>query len=159
IDNLAAALNLDAKDGSGWQTLQQMVSEPGAAPDPQKKGIFCAPAGPNLDDKQLEALTKATQTNPGEWGYPSEAGVEVRSAAQANAQIIEKLGLHLVRVLVDTSPAAAAQGNSEEWTRVVTPSGKVGFVKAEALNPLETDLICYSKEGGNWRIAGFVGGA
>ncbi len=31
--------------------------------------------------------------------------------------------------------------------RVVTPSGKTGFVPAEALSPLGNDQLCYSKEG------------
>ena len=42
--------------------------------------------------------------------------------------------------------------------RVVTPSGKTGFVPADALSPLGNDQLCYSKEGGGWKISGFVGG-
>ena len=41
---------------------------------------------------------------------------------------------------------------------IVTPSGKTGFVPAEALNPLGNDQLCYSKEGGGWKISGVIGG-
>ena len=42
--------------------------------------------------------------------------------------------------------------------KVVTPSGKTGFVPAEALSPLGNDQLCFSKEGGGWKISGFIGG-
>ena len=42
--------------------------------------------------------------------------------------------------------------------RVVTPSGKIGFVPADAISPLGNDQLCYVKEGGGWKIAGFIGG-
>ncbi len=42
--------------------------------------------------------------------------------------------------------------------KVVTPSGKTGFVPAEALSPLGNDQLCYSKEAGGWKISGFIGG-
>jgi hypothetical protein len=42
--------------------------------------------------------------------------------------------------------------------KVVTPSGKTGFVPADSLNPLGNDQVCYSKEGGAWKISGFIGG-
>jgi hypothetical protein len=68
--------------------------------------------------------------------------------------VVEKLGLHFVRVMQDTTP-----GNQDSpMLRIVTPSGKTGFVPAEALNPLGNDQLCYSKEGAGWKISGFIGG-
>ena len=157
-DNLAEALGLDAKDGSGWEALAGISADPTAAPDPDKKGVVCSPAGPSFDDKAFEDLVKATQTDPAEWGYPVSDGVEVRAAPQAGGAVTEKLGLNLVRVMYDDSPAAAVNGNSEDWTRIVTPGGKIGFVAASALNALVSDQICYLKDGAGWHIAGIVGG-
>jgi hypothetical protein len=157
-DNLAAALNIDAKDGSGWEALAQAVGDARAAPDPQKKGVVCAPALPDLNEKDFEALTQATQTDPSEWGYPNTAGLEVRSAAQPTAPVVEKLGLNLVRVLLDDSPAAAVQGANPDWLRIVTPGGKVGYVAAMSISTLISDQICYIKDASGWKIAGIVGG-
>src|SRR6516165_5356879 len=92
IDNLAKAVELDAPDGSGWQILAGFASEPSAAESPQQPGVYCAPADPKLDPSALEALAKATQTDPSEWGYPNQNGVEVHAAAQPSSQVIEKLG-------------------------------------------------------------------
>jgi hypothetical protein len=83
----------------------------------------------------------------------------VRAAPQANAAVVETLGLHFVRVLGfedkdgDTDPVRNA------WARVATPGGKTGFTAPNALVSSYADRLCYGKEGGGpWRIVGYVGG-
>jgi hypothetical protein len=156
IDNLAKAVELDAADGSGWQILGGFATETSAAESPQQPGVFCAPADPKLDPSALEALAKATQTDPSEWGYPNQSGVEVRAAAQPNAQVIDKLGANLVRVLPDTSPPA--NPNEPFFLHVATPSGKSGYVDAQTVSPLGGDQLCYRKQGSAWKIIGYLGG-
>jgi hypothetical protein len=157
IDNLSDAIGLDAKDGSGWEALGVMAADANAAADPQHKGVVCAPPAPNIDDRAFQALTQATGTDPSEWGYPSAPGLEVHQAGQDSAPVIEKLGMHLVRVLADqpASPLAAVGG----YMRIATPSGKTGFIRNDSIMALLSDQLCYAKEAGGWRIAGVVGGA
>lgn len=155
IDNLAKAIELDAPDGSGWQILGGFAGEASAAE--QQPGVFCAPADPKLDPSALEALAKATGTDPSEWGYPNQNGVEVHAAPQTSSQVVEKLGANLVRVLPDTSPPA--NPNEPLYLHVATPSGKSGYVDAQTVSPLGGDQMCYSKQGGAWKIAGYLGGA
>jgi hypothetical protein len=157
IDNLAKAIELDSPDGPGWDILAGFANDPTAAALPAHKGIVCAPADPTIDQKQFEELGNATQTDPTEWGYPVRDGVEVRAAAQPNAPVIEKLGLYLLRVLPDSTPPD--NPNQPTFLHVATPSGKIGFVAADAIAPLGGDQICYSKEGSDWKIAGYFGGA
>jgi hypothetical protein len=156
IDNLAAAIGLGGKEGFGWDLLAGYSGDPTAAPFPGKQGVMCAPADPTFDEKALEELAKSTQTDPGEWGYPLAEGVEVRAANSAKAPVSEKLGLHFVRILPDESAAPPA-GNQIPLIKIVTPSGKTGFVSADAVAPLGNDQICYVKDAGGWKIAGFVG--
>jgi hypothetical protein len=134
--------------------LAASAEDPTGSPFPDRKDTICAPADPVFNGQELEALTKSTGTDEGDWAYPTQAGVEVRSGPQPNAPVVEKLGMHFVRVMQDNAP-----GNQQSPAlRVVTPSGKTGFVAAEALNPLGNDQLCYSKEGGGWKISGFIGG-
>ena len=114
---------------------------------------MCSPAGPDFKPDDLEKLAAATKTEPEDWGFTSTPDVEVRSAAQQNAPVIEKLGMIFVRVMPDMAPNA-----SQDFMRVVAPSGKVGFVPAEAINPLGSDQLCYGKDGGAWKIVGMIGG-
>lgn len=158
IDNLVTAFNLEDADGPGWDGLAQAAADPHAAPDPQKKGVACAPAVPDLDGKAFETLAQQTKTDPSEWGFTYTAGVEVRAEPKADAPVIDKLGLILVRVTIDESPLHAVEGTSAEWLRVVTPAGKVGYVAAGSIGALVSDQICYSKDASGWKIAGLVGG-
>ncbi len=153
IDNLAAAMGLANQDGSGWELLGEFATDETAMPFPDRQGVICSPAGPQFDAQELEKLAQSTQTDISDWGYTVENGVEVRNAARANAPVIEKLGIHFVRVLEDTSPNA-----SSDFIRIVTPSGKVGFIAADAIVPLGSDQLCYAKDAsGAWKITGFLG--
>ena len=118
--------------------------------------MICSPADPTFEEKDLEEVAKATQTDPGDWGFPVADGVEVRATPQPKAPVSEKLGLHFVRVMPD-QPAPTAQ-NQTPMLKIVTPSGKVGYVRGEAVAPLGNDQLCYVKEGADWKIAGFIGG-
>jgi hypothetical protein len=70
--------------------------------------------------------------------------------------VIDKLGMYLVRVM-DTDDAPS-NPNAEPPVKIVTPSGKVGFVSADAVMPIAFDQVCYAKEGGGWKITGYAGG-
>jgi hypothetical protein len=157
IENLAAAIELDDKDGSGWETLTEAANEPTleAVDSVQgRKGIMCSPAAVTFDEAAADAVAKDTGTDPSEWGYTSKAGVEVRAAAKADAPVIEKLGQHLVRIMPEDTDAPEQE---QPFLRVVTPAGKVGFVAEEAISPLGIDQLCYVKDGNSWKIAGYAG--
>jgi hypothetical protein len=151
-DNLSAALGLANKDGAGWDMLAGYAEEPTAAPSPQHKGAVCAPADPAFDGPAFDALLKATQTDVGEWGYPLSANIEVHATAQANAPVTDKLALAFVHVMPEAST------NAPSWLRIVTPAGKVGFVSIDSIAPIGNDQICYVKDGGAWKIGGYIGG-
>jgi hypothetical protein len=157
IETLSKAIGLEGQDPPGWDLLAGYASESTAEPinDPAYPGVMCAPAEPTLDDKAFEELVTATQTDPAEWGYPTKEGIEARAQPQANAPVVEKLGLYLVRAYPDESPAGAVNA---DMIRIVTPSGKLGFIPVDALLPLASDQVCYRKEGSTWKIAGIIGG-
>jgi hypothetical protein len=154
VDNLAAALGLDAKDASGWEALTAYLNDTTAEAMPEMKGVVCSPASPTYNEKDLELVTQATRTDPTEWAYPVSAGVEIRQKPDAKSPVVEKLGLILVRLYPDDKqPESAA-----DWMRVVAPSGKTGYVQNTSLMPLVSDQLCYLKEASGWKIAGCVGG-
>jgi hypothetical protein len=155
IENLAKALGLDGPDAIGWESLAGYAAEATAMTDPQRKGVICAPAEPGYDDKAADELANTTQTDVSDWVFPIRDGIEVRATAKADAPVVETLGLYLVRVLPDDSPANAVMA---AFVKVMTPSGKVGFVPIDTVLPLGGEQLCYIKEGNSWKIAGFIGG-
>jgi hypothetical protein len=155
MDNLAKALSLDGADGFGWEALAAYAAEATATPDPQRQGVVCAPAEPIFDEKAADELANATHTDAADWAFPIRDGIDVRTAAKEDAPVVDKLGLHLVRVLADESPANAVMAT---FLKVLTPSGKVGYVPFDAILPIGGEQLCYVKEAGAWKIAGFFGG-
>jgi hypothetical protein len=156
IDNLTAAIALNAKDDSGWDQLASYAFDPTAAAVASIKDVICSPADPTFDDKQFENLLKTSQTDLEDWGYPLVTGIEVRSTRALNAPVIETLGLHFIRVLLEDNVSTTS--NPLPTLQVVTPSGKTGFIPAFSLAPLGNDQLCYRKDADGWKIAGYIGG-
>jgi hypothetical protein len=151
IDNLAAALGLKNKDAAGWDMLASFADDPTGAPLPNRKDSMCAPADPAFDGKAFSELLASTKTDPGDWAYPVSADVEVRAMPQGNAPVIEKLGSVFVRIATENAP------NAPTFLRVVTPSGKTGFVSVDSIAPIGNDQLCYVKDAGDWKIGGYIG--
>jgi hypothetical protein len=155
IDNLARALGLDGANAVGWDALGAYAVETTVMADPQRNGVFCAPAEPAFDERAADELANATQTDAADWAFPTRDGIEVRATAKQDAAVVDKLGLYLVRVLADDSPANAVLA---AFIKVMMPSGKVGYVPVETVLPIGGEQLCYVKDAGGWKVAGFLGG-
>lgn len=151
LDVLAAALGLTSKDAVGWDILAAFADDPSAAPSQTRTNAVCAPAAPRFDAKAFDALLKDTQTDVSEWGYPVSPGIEVHATAQASAPVVGKLGLTFVRVMPEESAGNPA------YLRVLMPNGKPGYVTVDSLAPFGNDQLCYVKQGGTWKIGGYIG--
>lgn len=152
VDNLAKAIGLEGKDPPGWELLGAASADPTGMPFPDRKDTICAPADPVFEGKEFEEMVKSSGTDEGDWAFPTRPDLEVRSAAQPTAAVVEKIGMHFVRVMHDP------KAQPGPMLKIVTPSGKTGFVSAEALSPLGSDQLCYSKEASGWKISGYIGG-
>jgi hypothetical protein len=159
IDNLIAALSLDDDDRSGWESLATFAAETSAGPLPGRPTVICTPATPQIDEAARDKLIDDTQTDGIEWAYPRAAGLPVRATPDANAAVIETLGLHLIHVLGFEDKNSESDPIRTAWARVATPAGKTGFVVPGSLVSPYTDRLCFAKDAaGAWRIAGYVGG-
>lgn len=153
VENFATAIGLDAKDGSGWRALADYANESSVSQGGDREDFVCTPATPVFDEKKFEALIQSSDTDPGEWGYPLQDGVEMRDSAAPGAKIVEKLGQHFIRAMPEDTPPPSGPS----MLRIVAPSGKVGYVPIDALLPLGIDQLCYTKQADGWKIAGYVG--
>jgi hypothetical protein len=153
IDNLASAAELDSEDGSGWEALGHVISDPTIERFRDRKGVMCSPAAPSLDQKAARQLTKDTGTQPDEWAYTTRPALNAYAAAQPDAPVVETLaGVQLVRVMPEDAP-----GMQPTFVRVVTPGGRVGFVRAEFVRTFPESQVCYIRATGGWKIAGIIG--
>jgi hypothetical protein len=154
FDNFASAISLDDKDGSGWEILGAAATEPTLEADPDHPNVMCGPASPQIDEQSFVDLIKETGTDADEWGYPNADKLEVHAASKPDAPVIETVGMGLIRVYPDEN----ATTEPPTMVRVVTPSGKLGYVPIASVLPIVTDQLCYIKDAGGWKIAGYAAG-
>jgi hypothetical protein len=153
--NFATALNLAAADDSGWRLLAAFAEQqPG--PHEKKRGTFCGPPQAKYNDKAFEKLLKDTNSDVFDWSYPAHAHVIVREKGEAGSPEIAKLSAHFV--FTDLSARSEKFDFTKDWTQVILPDGKRGFVApGELYTPLDPRL-CFVKRTGVWTIAGYIGG-
>ena len=153
LDNLSAALGLNNKEGAGWEILSGYAEDPTASPSPRHEGAMCAPAEPayRRQGVRRSRSRRRIPTRPN-GAIPLSAAIEVHAKPQANAPVIEKLGLHFVRIMPETA------SDPPSYMRIATPAGKIGYVSIDSIAPIGNDQICYVKDGGAWKIGGYVGG-
>jgi hypothetical protein len=154
FDNFASAISLDDKDGAGWEILSAAAAEQTLEADPDHTNVLCGPASPQIDEQSFVDLIKETGTDADEWGYPNAEKLEIRAAPKSDAPVIETVGMGLIRVY----PEDNATTEPPTMVRVVTPSGKLGYVPIASVLPIVTDQLCYIKDIGGWKIAGYAGG-
>jgi hypothetical protein len=159
VDNLAAAIGLERRNGAGWAVLAHFASESTAAPFTGRPGIICAPGEARYDEVDFNRLLDATRSEGVDWAAPRADKTPVHRSARSNAGVVETLGLVLVRILGYLTQDKQPDAIRAAWIRIVTPAGKIGFVAPGSLTPLIAERLCYGKDGfGRWRIAGYVGG-
>jgi hypothetical protein len=159
VDNLAAAIQLEHRNGSGWELLAAMATEATIEPLDSRPGVVCAPARPAYDGVALTRLLDKTYTGAIDWAYPRAADTPIRAIPQPEAAAIGTLGLNFVRLLSFEGPDREPSPGRTQWARVAAPDGRVGFVAPDSLLSLTTERICYIKDLiGGWRIAGYIAG-
>lgn len=157
VDNLAAALALEHRDGSGWVALAGFAAETAVEPLESRPGVVCAPARPAYDGAAYARLLDTTYTGGTDWAYPRGAETPVRAAPQADAAVIATLGRQFVLLL-------GFEGTGDDtvrtqWARVATPDARIGYAAPGSLQSLTAARLCYLKDMvAGWRIAGYVNG-
>lgn len=158
VDNLANALRLEHENGTGWTSLADFAADASAGPLDSRPGVICTPGQATFDGIDLDKLIDVTRTDGVDWAYARAPDISVRATPRASAALVEKLGLHFVRLLGFEGPDSDTPGRTQ-WAKVATPSGKTGYVAPNSLLSITTERICYAKsELGDWRITGYVGG-
>jgi len=158
VDNLAAAIQLERRNGMGWATLAALAAETTATPFTGRPGIICSPGEAGFDDVEFDRLMDDTRSKPRDWVYPRADKTAVHAGPRGNAKVIDTLGLSLVRLLGYLAKDNEPDTLRAAWARVIAPGGKTGFVAPGTLMSLAPERLCYGKDGfGRWRIAGYVG--
>jgi len=159
VDNLAAAVALESRDGVGWTSLAAFAADATIEPLDSRPGVVCAPARPTFDGVAFSQLLDQTVTVGIDWAYPRADETPVRAAPEPGAPMAGTLGLHFVRLLGFEGPDSEPAPGRTQWARVALPDAKTGFVAPDSLMSLTAERLCYIKDlVAGWRIAGYIAG-
>jgi hypothetical protein len=159
VDNLAAAITLESRNGAGWEALAAFAAETAAEPLDSRPGVVCAPARPGYDGVAFSRLLDGTYTSGIDWAYPRADSTPVRAAPNSESALAGTLGLHFVRLLGFEGPLSEPAAGRTQWARVTMPDAKPGFVAPGSLMSLTGERLCYIKDlVAGWRIAGYIAG-
>jgi hypothetical protein len=101
-----------------------------------------------------------TGTQPEEWGFPVKGSLDVHATGQPSSQVIEKVGSILVRIMPEEPLPGAGDAPLPQlgsyFVRILTPSGKVGYVPDDTISALDNDRLCFVKDAAGWKITGYI---
>jgi hypothetical protein len=159
VDNLAAALRLEHRDGSGWDALAAFAAETALEPMHARPGVVCAPPQPRFDAVAFARLLDDSNTGHIDWAYPAADNTAVRMAPEPAAAPLGTLRLHFVRLLGFVGSDSEPAPGRSQWARIAMPDAGIGFVAPGSLRSPSAERLCYIKDlVTGWRIAGFVAG-
>ena len=155
VDNAAKALGFNGgAEAIGWDALAAYAAEPSTMADPQRNGVFCAPAEAGFDEKAADELATARRPmHP--TGYSRCATASKCARLQSRTQPSSRSSGSISCASFPTIPPRM---RCLRPIKVLTPDGKVGFVPLEWVLPIGGEQLCYVKDACGWKIAGFLGG-
>ena len=152
IDNLAEAFELECERRVRLAGPRRLRSGPDAPAHSAAPWRFLCAGAAELRRQGDGAAHPGYKDQCGRLGVPKQANVEVHASADAKSPVVDKLGMYLVRILDDEFRRSA---------ECRSPCGhagrKAGFVSDEDLETLDTEHLCYVKDGTGWKITGVFG--
>jgi hypothetical protein len=118
------------------------------------------PSGPGLRSKDRGADRQGDRHPVKDWVYPVKGSLDVHTAGKASSPVIEKVGSFLVRIMPEGPLPGAGDAPLPQlgsyFVRIVTPSGKVGYVPDDTISALDNDRLCFVKDAAGWKITGYI---
>ena len=153
LDNLSAALGLDNQQAAGWEILSGYAEDPTVSPSPRHDGALCAPAEPAYDLHRARGAARGDQYRRDRLGL-SGVGRHRRARGAAGQRADDSTSSAFI------SCASCRTRRPTRRPTCASPrrSGKIGFVSIDSIAPIGNDQVCYVKDGGVWKIGGYVGG-
>ena len=139
------------KDSAGWDILAGYAEDPTAAPSAEHKGAFCAPADPAFNRKEFDELIKATQSER------ANGAIRCRPASRCIARAGQCAGDRQARPHFRARDAGEPRPPPPPMC--ASSRRRQGrLCSVDAIAPVGNDQLCYVKDGGAWKIGGYIGG-
>jgi hypothetical protein len=144
----------EVEGGPFWDNLAAFANESTYYQSTEGRNLVCSPVAASIIDEEVFKQVRAKIETPGEgadW-YFIVRSTAVTIAPGDKGAPIATLGLEAVPVL-STYPLPDS-GAAPTHYEVLLPSGRVGWIPANAARPFQADQLCYALTAkGEWKIA------
>jgi hypothetical protein len=149
----AAGKDVDGnvENGPYWSVLESFAKDNTFYHLPDSGNRVCSPTGATIvsDEVYERASTRVEAAMEGAQWLFAVRSVPVAKAPDDKGPPIAKLGVEAFPV-ISTHPENA---DTPTHYQVLLPSGRSGWIPADAARPLQTDRLCYSPTAnGDWKI-------
>lgn len=142
--------------GPFWEALAVFVNE--NTYYQLKPNLICSPMAASIVEPEAFEKARAAIDTPEEiatW-YFTLRPTPVQKSPQDNGPAVAQLSLEAVAIL--KAEPAAETGQTPTHFEILLPSGRTGWIAADAVRPLQADQLCYAQTAkGEWKIAIFDG--
>ncbi len=146
-------------DGPFWDALREFADDPSAYQSPDAGNLVCAPSIASASDAEADEQARGkveTEDDPAEWYFTLGPTDVMKSPGDKGAPLAK---VDAVAMPVLNAYPPAEDGSPPKPTthiEVLLPSGKTGWVAKDAVRPMSSSRLCYSKTpSGDWKISGY----
>jgi hypothetical protein len=139
---------LDQPESELWNTLTTILSLGGSFELDGREKIFTAPYVTSRWPDRFDVFDYAAAV---------KKNVQVRREPQAEAPIIATLSYDIVKVEYQQTQLSD-QSQANEWLKIITPSGKQGYVLAQEMRSAVDYRARFKKRNGKWRMTALIAG-
>lgn len=156
VDEFKEQWKLDQPDSKFWDELLSVLSMGGAFMNSDGVQEFCAPYVASQWEKVLKQLPDSSDTY--EYAAVIRENVPLRAQPDHNSPVIDTLSYDILKFNFSTPVSDEPLAGTNEWEKVVTLSGKQGYILSKDVrSPLDYHA-CFKTIEGRWVMTMFVAG-
>lgn len=130
-----------------WNEFTPVINNGGNFFDESDDKLFIAPYSFQAFPDDLDAFNHSVIFG---------SNVNLRSRADANSKVVEKLSYNIVEIL--NSVKSKSDSEKDEWYEIKTLGGKTGFVNAAYVRSPIDYRAGFEKKNGKWKMTFFLAG-
>jgi hypothetical protein len=141
-----------------WETLEDIIGGTGLFPSESNRDVLCGPATADpVSETAMDSALALLEDEDGnsEWVYSLEPiTLTERPDGGGAVATVAKIAMPIAA----TNPPTKRLGNNPlpKQYQLLLPSGKMGWVDVDAVQPLAVDKLCYGKgPDAAWKIVGY----
>jgi hypothetical protein len=156
IEEFKQEWKLDQPDSKFWDELLSILSMGGAFIDSGGAQEFCAPYVASQWKNLIKQLPKDSDSD--EYAAVIRENVVLRSKPDQDSPVVDNLSYDIIKFDSNTPASNEPPVVDNQWVKIVTLSGKQGYVLSSDVRSPSDYHVCFKEVEGRWVMTIFAQG-